>query len=84
MHKTSGRWLLGLALSLLTAVLWGVLKNDYNSWEELFNQTQVPLLVEAGVPEDDIRGLIIFKVYPPKNCAYFQHNTAMIPIIIKG
>jgi len=62
----------------------GVLKNDYNSWEELFNQTQVPLLVEAGVPEDDIRGLITFKVYPPKNCAYFQHNTAMIPIIIKG
>lgn len=25
MHKTSGRWLLGLALSLLTAVLWGIL-----------------------------------------------------------
>ncbi len=25
MHKTSGRWLLGLALSLVTAILWGVL-----------------------------------------------------------
>ncbi|MEO1375336.1 MAG: DMT family transporter [Cyanobacteria bacterium J06635_10] len=25
MHKTSGRWLLGLALSLLTVILWGVL-----------------------------------------------------------
>ncbi|MEO1376237.1 MAG: DMT family transporter [Cyanobacteria bacterium J06635_10] len=25
MHQTSGRWFLGLALSLLTAILWGVL-----------------------------------------------------------
>ncbi len=61
----------------------GVLKNNYDSWETLFNKTQVPYLIDAGVPEDDIKGILIFKVSPPKTCQYFQHNTAMIPIIVK-
>ena len=62
----------------------GVLKNRYDSWEALFNETQLPHLLEAGIPEDDIKGLIIFKVSPPADCLYFQHKTAMIPIIIKN
>lgn len=61
----------------------GVLKNQYDSWEALFNETQLPHLIEAGIPEDDIKGIIVFKVSPPSDCLYFQHKTAMIPIIIK-
>lgn len=62
----------------------GVLKNNYDSWEALFNETQIPHLIAAGVPEDDIKGFIVFKVSPPITCRYFQHKTAMIPIIVKG
>lgn len=61
----------------------GVLKNKYDSWEALFNETQLPYLIKVGVPENDIKGIIIFKVSPPTDCLYFQHKTAMIPIIIK-
>ncbi|MEC4814844.1 MAG: class I SAM-dependent methyltransferase [Scytonema sp. PMC 1069.18] len=61
----------------------GVLKNKYDSWKKLFNETQLPHLLEAGVPENDIKGIIIFKVSPPSDCLYFQHKTAMIPILIK-
>ena len=61
-----------------------VLKNNYDSWEALFNETQIPHLLEAGVPEDDIKGFMVFKVSPPITCQYFQHQTAMIPIIVKG
>jgi len=61
----------------------GVLKNNYDSWEALFNETQIPHLLDAGVPEDDIKGLMVFKVSPPITCQYFQHKTAMIPIIVK-
>lgn len=61
----------------------GILKNRYNSWETLFTETQLPYLLEAGVPENDIKGIIIFKVAPPNDCLYFQHKTAIIPIIVK-
>ena len=61
----------------------GILKNRYDSWETLFTETQLPYLLEAGVPENDIKGIIIFKVTPPTDCLYFQHETAMIPIIVK-
>lgn len=61
----------------------GVLKNKFESWEALFNETQLPHLLEAGVPENDIKGIIIFKVSPPTDCLYFQQKTAMIPIIVK-
>lgn len=61
----------------------GILKNRYDSWETLFAETQLPYLLEVGVPEGDIKGIIIFKVAPPTDCLYFQHNTAMIPIIVK-
>ncbi len=61
----------------------GVLKNRYDSWEALFTETQLPYLIEAGVPENDVKGIIVFNVSPPADCLYFQHKTAMIPIIIK-
>ncbi|NEN99743.1 MAG: class I SAM-dependent methyltransferase [Moorea sp. SIO3I7] len=73
----------GGILSYCNLTSTGVLKNRYDSWEALFNETQVPYLIEAGVPEKDIKGIIIFKVYPPTDCLYFQHKTAMIPIIVK-
>ena len=44
---------------------------------------QLPYLIEVGVPENDVKGIIVFNVSPPTDCLYFQHKSAMIPIIIK-
>lgn len=74
----------GGILSYCNLTSTGSLKADYDSWEALFEETQIPHLVAAGVPEYDIKGLIVFKVYPPKDCIYFQHDAAMIPIIGKS
>lgn len=74
----------GGILSYCNLTSTGVLKNSYDSWETLFNETQLPYLLETGVPENDIKGIIIFKVSPPTDCLYFQHQTAMIPIIVKS
>lgn len=73
----------GGILSYCNLTSMGVLRNNYPSWEVLFNETQVPYLIDAGVPKNDIKGFLIFNVYPPSNCQYFQHNTAIIPLIIK-
>jgi hypothetical protein len=60
-----------------------VIVRRYDSWEALFTETQLPYIIEAGIPENDVKGIIVFKVSPPADCLYFQHKTAMIPIIIK-
>lgn len=62
----------------------GVLRGRYDSWEALFAETQVPHLLDAGVPASDIKGLLVFNVSPPPTCQYFQHPSAMIPLIVKG
>jgi len=62
----------------------GVLKNDYESWDELFEKTQLPLLEAAGYTKDEIKGLEIVPVKPTADCEYYQHDTAMAPIIIRG
>lgn len=62
----------------------GVLKNDYDNWEDLFRETQLPHLLDAGISEHEVKGLTIVKVDPPASCQYFQHATAMVPIIVKG
>ncbi|NES81808.1 MAG: class I SAM-dependent methyltransferase [Moorea sp. SIO2B7] len=73
----------GGTLSYCNLTSTGVLKNRYDSWEALFKETQLPYLIEAGVPENDVKGIIVFNVSPPTDCLYFQHKSAMIPIIIK-
>lgn len=62
----------------------GVLKNEFESWEELFEKTQLPLLLEAGYTLDEIKDIEIFPVTPTADCEYYQHTTAMAPVIIRG
>ncbi len=73
----------GGTLSYCNLTSTGVLKNQYDSWEALFKETQVPHLIDSGVPENHIKGLLVFNVSPPADCQYFQHASAMIPIIVK-
>jgi guanidinoacetate N-methyltransferase len=62
----------------------GVLRNQYPSWEALFDASQLPRLLEAGVPQLDIKGFILLRVSPPSSCRYYQHPLAMIPMIVKS
>jgi len=61
----------------------GVLKHEYATWEELFEQTQKPHLLAAGYHEDEIIGVESFPVTPTADCEYYSHDTAMVPIIQK-
>ena len=61
----------------------GVLKNEYETWEELFEATQKPHLLAAGYTEDEIIGVEAFPVTPTADCEYYSHATAMVPIIQK-
>ncbi|CAE6967797.1 GATM [Symbiodinium natans] len=60
----------------------GVLRHEYNSWEELFEATQKPHLLAAGYHEDELL-VEAFPVEPTADCEYYSHNTAMVPIIRK-
>ena len=61
----------------------GVLKGEYEDWADLFRETQLPHLLAAGwLPEE-----ISFEVAPaapPKDCEYYQHDTALVPILRKS
>jgi len=62
----------------------GVLKNQYKTWEELFEKTQLPHLLEAGFKRDEIKKAYAYPVTPTSDCEYYSHDTAMVPVIIKG
>lgn len=61
----------------------GVLKHDYETWEDLFEATQKPHLLAAGYAEDEISQVDSFPVTPPTDCEYYSHPTAMVPRIQK-
>ena len=61
----------------------GVLKHEYDTWEELFEKTQKPHILAAGYSEDEIVGVESFPVEPIKDCEYYSHSTAMVPILQK-
>lgn len=61
----------------------GVLKHEYDSWKDLFEETQKPHLLKAGYTEDEIVDVQAFPVTPTADCEYYSHNTAMVPIIQK-
>jgi len=61
----------------------GVLRYQYDSWEELFEKTQLPYLLKCGFRESDI-SFEIAAAAPDADCEYYQHNTALVPICRKA
>lgn len=59
----------------------GVLKNDYDSWVTLFQETQLPHLLAAGFTADEIKPIQIVPVTPTATCEYYTHSTALAPVI---
>ena len=61
----------------------GALKDRYESWDELFNETQLPHLLEIGFEPSNISFKTI-DVRPSKDHPKYSHLTAMIPTLIKA
>ena len=59
-----------------------MLKCQYETWEELFVQTQLPHLLECGFKESDI-GFEVVPAAPTSDCEYYSHDTALLPIMTK-
>jgi guanidinoacetate N-methyltransferase len=63
---------------------WEKLMNDtkYDSFEILFEETQVGHLIDAGFKRDNI-SMKLIDIKPDKDCVYYSHDTIIIPKIIK-
>lgn len=61
----------------------GVLKSMYESWEQLFEETQRPYLEQCGFKDVDFSAFRFCPVTPPGNCEYYSHPYAMCPVIYK-
>lgn len=59
----------------------GVLKNQYDSWEKLFEETQLNHLLSAGYTKEEIKPFEVIPVDPPATCEYYTHRTALAPIL---
>eukprot|EP00941_MAST-03F_sp_MAST-3F-sp1_P003676 g3676.t1 len=60
----------------------GVLRNQYSSWEELFETTQLPHLERCGFSAAHIE-FHTFPTAPTPNCEYYAHDTALVPVCRK-
>merc|ERR1712087_51190 len=61
----------------------GVLKGQYEDWAKLFEETQVPRLVDAGWLREEISFKVV-PVQPDLTCEYYSHDTALVPILTKS
>jgi guanidinoacetate N-methyltransferase len=59
----------------------GLLKESFETWHALFEETQRPRLREAGVGDEEIIGYSLFPVSPPATCEYFRHDHALVPVL---
>ena len=60
----------------------GVLRPTFCSWEELFEKTQLPHLLNCGFLENDLDFKVV-PVVPTSDCEYYQVDTALVPICKK-
>ena len=60
----------------------GVLRGEFESWDALFAETQLPHLLAAGWDRDEVSFRVV-DVEPDPECAYYQHGTALVPILTK-
>ena len=60
----------------------GVLKGKYDRWEDLFRETQLPKLLEAGWLPEEI-SFTTAPTAPPVDCEYYSHDTGLVPILTK-
>lgn len=72
----------GAILTYCNLTSIGVLKGRYEDWSELFDETQLPHLLECGWKREEI-SFETAPTNPDDDCEYYSHDSALVPILKK-
>ncbi|KAJ8374717.1 hypothetical protein SKAU_G00052970 [Synaphobranchus kaupii] len=63
---------------------WGeLLKAKYSNIETMFQETQVPQLIEAGFKKEKISTTLL-NIIPPSECKYYDFHKMITPTVVKA
>jgi len=72
----------GAVLTYCNLTSTGVLKGRYENWSKLFEETQLPYLLECGWRQDEI-SFETAPTIPDIGCEYYSHDSALVPVLKK-